>query len=140
MNLYKDYCAENGFTNVIFTGSYNNADKAALLKSAHILNNCYGYTQDAGNKLKYAVSNRFYDGMIYHIPQLVEHEGYKTEWVNTAGIGVALVPDEGFADKLYAYYQRIEPTTFDIACDKELHRVIEEDDRYINMIDEFIFQ
>ena len=140
LKLYQDYCAENGFTNVVFTGSYNNADKAALLKNAHILNNCYGYTQNAGNKLKYAVSNRFYDGMIYHIPQLVEPEGYKPEWAKTAGIGVAFPPDKGFADKLYAYYQGIEADSFNRACDNELQRVIEEDDRYINMIDEFILQ
>lgn len=138
LRLYKEYCAKNGFTNVIFTGPYNNADKAALLKDAHILNNCYGYTQNAGNKLKYAVSNRFYDGMIYHIPQLVEPEGYKTEWAHKAGIGVAYPPNEEFADKLYMYYQGIDIDAFDNACENELYRVISEDDSYIKMIDDFI--
>jgi len=138
LKLYQDYCSENGFTNVTFTGSYNNTDKLALLKTAHILNNCYGYTQNAGNKLKYAVSNRFYDGMIYHIPQLVEPEGYKPEWANAAGIGVAFPPDKGFADKLYAYYQEIDVNVFDSNCEKELLRVISEDNTYIRMIDDFI--
>ncbi|MBR2635112.1 MAG: hypothetical protein IKD31_05990 [Clostridia bacterium] len=138
LNLYKEYCAQNGFNNVLFTGSYNNSEKAALLKNAHILNNCYGYTKNAGNKLKYAVSNRFYDGMIYHIPQLVEPEGYKPRWAKEAGIGVAFPPNEGFADKLYAYYQGLDVDTFDSACENELHRVISEDDHYVKMIDEFI--
>lgn len=138
LKLYKDYCAENGFMNVTFTGSYNNEDKAALLKEAHILNNCYGYTQNAGNKLKYAVSNRFYDGMIYHIPQLVEPEGFKPEWANASGIGVSFPPDKNFANKLYDYYINIESESFDKACNRELDRVIEDDDRYIEMIDKFI--
>ena len=138
LKLYKDYCAENGFANVSFTGSYNNADKALLLKDAHILNNCYGYTQNAGNKLKYAVSNRFYDGMIYHIPQLVEPDGFKPEWANESGIGVSFPPDKNFANKLYDYYKNIESESFDKACNRELERVIEDDDRYIEMIDKFI--
>ena len=138
LELYKNYCADNGFTNVSFTGSYNNADKASLLKKAHILNNCYGYTHGAGNKLKYAISNRFYDGMIYHIPQLVEPEGYKPEWTSSAGIGVAYPPDEHFADMLYEYYRNIDSDSFDLACDNELQHVIDEDDKYIKMIDEFI--
>lgn len=138
LNGYKKYCSENGFQNIIFTGSYNNSEKARLLKSAHILNNCYGYTEGAGNKLKYAVSNRFYDGMIFHIPQLVEPEGYKSEWANAAGIGVSFIPDQTFADRLYDYYEQIDAEQFDQACERELQLVIEEDDKYISMIDEFI--
>lgn len=138
LDLYKEYCLNNGFENAMFTGSYNNAEKASLLKDAHVLNNCYGYTQGAGNKLKYAVSNRFYDGMIYHIPQLVEPQGYKPEWANKAGIGVSFAPDDEFADKLFYYYESIDAEKFDQACERELQRVIEEDDRFIKMIDTFI--
>ena len=138
LDMYKQYCSANGFQNVLFTGSYNNSEKASLLKNANILNNCYGYTKGAGNKLKYAVSNRFYDGMIYHIPQLVEPEGYKSEWAEKAGIGVSYPPDQGFADKLYKYYTSIDTEAFDQACEVELRRVISEDDKYIRMIDQFI--
>jgi len=140
LHVYEEYCLSNGFRNVTFTGSYSNSEKADLLKSAHILNNCYGYTKGAGSKLKYAVSNRFYDGMIYHIPQLVEPEGYKSKWVEKAGLGVFYFPDEGFADKLYEYYHCIDAKEFDRACENELQKVIKEDDRYIRMIDAFILK
>lgn len=138
LGVYKQYCSENGFRNIVFTGSYNNSEKVRLLKSANILNNCYGYTQGAGNKLKYAVSNRFYDGMIYHIPQLVEPDGYKPEWANASKIGVSFAPDATFADRLYNYYNQIDAEQFDQACERELRNVIEEDNKYISMIDAFI--
>lgn len=138
LSLYKDYCAQNGFTNVVFTGSYDNSEKAKLLQTADILNNCYGYTHDAGKKLKYAVSNRFYDGIIYHIPQLVEPEGFKPNWANKASIGVSFTPDKGFCDKLYEYYQNINEKNFDNSCELELQKIIAEDDEYINRIDDFI--
>lgn len=138
LGLYKEYCLQNGFENVSFTGSYSNSEKASLLKNAHILNNCYGYTQGAGNKLKYAVSNRFYDGIVFHIPQLVEPEGYKPEWANKSEIGVSFAPDNSFAERLYTYYQSIDAEKFDQACEEELIKVISEDDRFISMIDAFI--
>ncbi len=134
---YRAFCAREGIENVIFTGAYNNADKEALLSDAAILNNCYGYLGKS-NKVKYAVSNRFYDGMIYHIPQVVEPEGYKTDWLHRAGIGVDLTPDEHFADRLYEYCTTIDAEAFDRACDAALSQVLAEDDRYIATIDAFI--
>lgn len=138
LELYRSYCQENGFNNAIFTGSYNNVNKAELLATADILNNCYGYTQNAGNKLKYAISNRFYDGMIYHIPQLVEQDGYKPRWAKESGIGTSIVADDTLADTLYQYYMSIDAEKFDTDCEKTLEKVINEDDRYIQRIDEFI--
>lgn len=138
LEQYQHYCTENGYTNATFTGSYSNKDKAILLANAHILNNCYGYTHGAGNKLKYAVSNRFYDGMIHHIPQLVEPDGFKPNWANRSGLGVSFPPDESFADRLYEYYRGIDANHFDEICISELQKVIADDDIYIDMIDKFV--
>ena len=138
LNEYKEYCAENGFTNVTFTGSYNNADKVNLLADANILNNCYGYTHHAGSKLKYAVSNRFYDGMIYHIPQLVEPDGYKTDWAGSKNLGIGLTISDHFADDLCSYYAAIDSETFDLNCKAALAEILAEDDRYISEIDAFL--
>ena len=138
LKLYQSYCQENGFKNVAFTGTYNNKDKARLLETAGILNNCYGYTKNAGNKVKYAVSNRFYDGMIYHIPQLVEPDGYKTKWAMNSGIGVTIPVDENFSDNLYEYYVQLDNVRFDRSCSAELTEVLAEDDKYIGAIHEFI--
>lgn len=138
LGLFKDYCRNEGFENISFTGTYENAQKEHLLENAGILNNCYGYLQNAGNKLKYAVSNRFYDGIIYHIPQLVEPEGYKTNWVKEAKIGVSFDAEDGFTDKLYNYYINIDSAEFDKACEDTLYTVMQEDDEYIRQIDRFI--
>ena len=76
--------------------------------------------------------------MIYHIPQLVEPDGFKPTWANNSGIGVSFPPDKNFAEKLYDYYRNIESISFDKACSDELERVIEDDNRYVEMIDSFI--
>ena len=138
LDLYEKYCKEEGFTNIVFTGSYNNDKKEELLRNAGILNNCYGSTRNAGNRVKYAVSNRFYDGMIYHIPQLVETAGFKSEWAKETGIGISIPADKYFADKLFEYYKNIDSKEFDKACNNALEQVIMEDDEYISKIDFFI--
>ena len=103
-----------------------------------ILSYPHCYTKNAGNKLKYAVSNRFYDGMIYHIPQVVENDGFKPEWANSSGIGTSIELDGNFADNLYAYYLNIDAEEFDKACDECLQTVISEDDSYVDHIDSFL--
>ena len=138
LDLFVEYCNNNGFTNVIFTGSYDNDMKDLLLSNADILNNCYGYVGNAGSKLKYAVSNRFYDGLIYHIPQIVEVDGFKSEWVSSSGVGKSFAPYEDFAERLFSYYHTMDRTLFDENCNRELKRVIAEDDLYIEKIDAFI--
>lgn len=138
LDRYKEYARNNGIHNIVFTGEYDNANKEYLLSDAQILNNCYGYKYNAGDKIKHAVSNRFYDGIIYHIPQLVETGGFKAKWVMKSGIGVCLPLDDNFADALYEFYMNIDTERFNKACDDELQSVLEEDNLYIKQIKRFI--
>lgn len=136
---YKKYCEDNNIRNVQFTGTYDNRDKEALLQNADILNNAYGYEDGEDiTPLKYAVSNKYYDGIIYHIPQIVEPGDYKAHIVEKNGVGVSIAPDENLGDRLYEYYQSIDEENFDVFCEKALAQVIREDDRYIKTIDDFI--
>lgn len=136
LGKYKKYCMDNNIKNVAFTGSYDNSEKAKLLSDAGILNNCYGSRDDI--KVKYAVSNRFYDALIYGIPQLVEPGGYKSNIIKKWNVGIDLNANEDFADKLYKYYMEIDEKDFNLNCKKALQTIINEDDVYINKIDEFI--
>lgn len=136
LEKYKKYCADNDIRNVVFTGPYNNRDKYKLLKDAAILNNCYGGRD--GDQLRFAISNRYYDGLLYHIPQLVETGGYKADVTTKSGVGISLDAGSNFADELYEYYQTISANDFDLACSTALEEVIEEDNIYIEKIDEFI--
>lgn len=138
LDMYKQYAKMQKMKNIFFTGIYKNDEKEEMLKGADILNNCYGYRKNAGNKLKFAVSNRFYDGIIYHIPQLVEGEGFKTQWAKKSGIGISIQPNCDFADNLYNYYMHLDETKFDDNCDKILHMVLEEDDLFISSIEKFV--
>lgn len=136
LEAFRQYVSDIGANNVFFTGTYDNANKAMLLKDASVLNNCYG--GNYGDALKYAVSNRFYDGLIYRIPQLVEPGGYKAELVKKYDVGIPIVPSEHFGDWLYQYLQSIKKDEFERKCEIALEKVLSDDDKYIQSIDQFI--
>lgn len=139
LESYVDYCRNNNIKNVVFKGKYDNANKASIMMEADILNNCYGYNNYTGDKLKYAISNRFYDGLIYKKPQLVEHNGFKTSLVVNNNLGWALEDDiSDLPDRLFYNYSNMNFERFEKSCDKVLSSVISDDDRYIDTIDLFI--
>ena len=121
--------------NVSFTGSYCNTNKGKILEKADILNN--SYTMKLGTK--YALSNKFYDGIIYHIPQLVECDCYKAELLKKYPIGIGLdINDEYFAEKLYRYYNNINENEFNKTCEKLLEEILSEEKKCMLKIEKFI--
>lgn len=136
LEKYKKYCQDNEIINVKFTGVYDNKDKMTLVQDAAFLNNCYGGR--GGDELRYAISNRFYDGIVYHIPQIVESNGYKAEETKRFGVGMEVVPSIDLPDKMYQYYKSLDEKKFNKACDQALAEIIAEDDNYIKQIDNFV--
>ena len=131
------YCESNDIKNVLFTGRYKNNGKRDLLSNADILLNSYDI--NVGKEVKYAISNKYYDGIIYKIPQLVEVGTYKQELVEDKLIGIGIdVNNTSFADKLLDYYYSIDVSKFNNSCIEELNTVIEEDRIYQEKIYSFI--
>lgn len=135
LEIFKEYVQENNLQNVYFYGSYDNKDKAALLEKADIINNCYV----VNIKTKYAISNKFYDGVFYRIPQLVESGTYKAKLVEECGVGIALNPkDTLFSERLYEYYSSIEEEKFNDVCNKLCERFLNENQQSIIKIRSFL--
>lgn len=137
LDEYIKYCNANDVKNVVFTGEYNNENKRKLIEETDIINN--SYMTPKLMEVKYAISNKYYDGIVYKVPQLVESDTYKATKVQTNGLGIAVDPDDpDFADKLYDYYFSVEEKAFNKACDKELSIVLNEDYAYQASILKFI--
>lgn len=133
----KQFCIDNSIENVYFTGKYNNNDKAKLLAEADIINNSYGTSKK--NEVLYAISNKYYDGLIFGIPQLVENNTYKSKRAENLKIGIGLeLNNKNFADELYKYYFSIDEVYLNDSLEKELHLVLNEDALYMDRILDFI--
>lgn len=134
---YIQYCSASKINNIHFTGRYNDCEKYKLLAGADILNN--SYMTPKFMEVKYAVSNKYYDGLIYGIPQLVEVNTYKHTLVEKNGVGIGLdVEDDQFANDLYEFYFSIQTEKFNLNCDCELQRVLRDNLNYRYKIEEFL--
>ena len=129
---FQKYVEKKKITNVFFTGGYNNSLKKKLLEETDIINNSYGYLgEDISNKVKYAISNKYYDGIMFRIPQLVEVGTYKCKLVEENALGIGLdVNDRDFADKLYNYYVNINTDVFNSNCSILISEYLKEDDLF----------
>ena len=140
LDKYERYVFENGIKNIFFTGKYDNSEKSKLLKDADILNNTY-WVDENENEVLYALSNRYYDGLIYRIPQLVEFGTYKSLLCETNGIGIGIAPNtENFADKLYEWYFNINQQVFEENCQKLLSGAINDERKMSKKLTAFLME
>ncbi|MEG1884468.1 MAG: hypothetical protein RR224_12245 [Clostridia bacterium] len=121
LNL-KQYAAEIGATNIFFHGEYQPEDRYQFVRRTDLIHNLY---RDTNTML--AMANKYYDGIVFNLPQLCMKGSYMGECCRTAGVGLECDPyDDGFADLIYQYYQQIQWNEFEKHCNSELERVMKE--------------
>ena len=121
MNL-KAYASELNATNVYFHGEYTPEQRYEFVRQTDIIHNIY---YDANMML--AMGNKYYDGIIFRIPQICMPNSFMGECVQRAGVGFLLDPSsDTFANDIYTKYQNLDTTAFYDACEKELNRVLYE--------------
>lgn len=118
----KEYAQSNGFSNVFFHGEYKPSDRYDFAESTDIIHNIY---QDKNMSL--AVANKYYDGVIFKIPQICFPESQMANMCLNAGVGMAIDPrDPEFCNLLYEYYSSLDKEEFNKNSDIELERVMRE--------------
>lgn len=126
----KEYAVQNGYSNVYFHGEYKPADRYSFVENTDIIHNIYLDT----NMLR-AMGNKYYDGIIFRIPQVCFPGSQMSKMCNNAHVGISLDPRaEDFCDKLFDYYSSINRDLFNNACDKELTRILDEYNHGVNII------
>ena len=114
----KEYALKNA-SNIYFHGEYNPDDRNNFVKNIDLIHNIYG-----DSNMNLAISNKYYDGMIYETPQLVMKNSYMCVLVNNNRIGKAVNPtDETFADEIFEYYKSLDKKTFKKNCRENLTKI-----------------
>lgn len=119
------------------TGYYDfGRDKAALCERADLINNFYPHTL-AIQRL--ATTNKYYDGLIYHRPQLVSADTFSQKLVEDGGVGCALRIDQAdFANRLYDYYHQLDEDAFNQNADLAMEKIRRRDALYRERIADFV--
>lgn len=118
----KEYAAELGAENVFFHGEYKPEDRYEFVRTTDLVHNIY----NNANALL-AMGNKYYDGLIFYVPQLCMKGSFMGEKCTEKGVGFECDPfDENFANNVANYYKHIDFRHFKEQCDKELTDLVDE--------------
>ena len=114
----KEFASENA-ENVFFHGEYTPKERDEFACNTDLIHNIY-----AEDNMKLAVSNKYYDGLVYELPQVVMKGSYMGVLAENSGIGKALNPySNDFADNIFTYYQSLNKENFKNNCRQALDKV-----------------
>lgn len=126
----KEYVKKNGFQNVFFHGEYEPSDRYGFAQNTDIIHNIY-----AEKNMMLAMSNKYYDGVIFRIPQILMTGSFMAENAEEKEIGFAVNPySDTFAQDIYDYFQSIDMKQFSENCEDEKKRVLKENERIVKTI------
>lgn len=118
----KDYTQSLGTARVYFHGEYTSQDRYTFAANSDIIHNLY-----SDGNMMLAMANKFYDGLIFRLPQLCMRGSYMAQQAEAAGIGLPCDPyDENFLDQVYDFYQGLDRDTFRKQCDLTLQKILEQ--------------
>ena len=120
----KQYVESIGANNIYFHGEYNPDDRYKFVGQTDIIHNIYS---DTDTNMSLAMANKYYDSIIFRIPQICQVGSFMGEMSTRSGVGIVLNPkDSNFNENLVEYYKKIDRIEFNKNCDNELNRILEE--------------
>lgn len=121
LNL-KEFVKQSGFENVFFHGEYTPEQRYEFVRNTDLIHNLY---RDGNTML--AMGNKYYDGVIFYLPQLCMNGSFMAEKAKKADVGFECDPcEEDFCNKVYNYYSALDKSEFLKNCNKELEKILDE--------------
>ncbi len=120
------FCKEHKIENVSYCGTYGENGRIDIATRTDLILNLYANDNNGENP---RMTNKYYDGVMFNIPQIVYDGGYMSKLVKKKSIGFSTNLSDDTADRLYDYYRGIDKKIFYENCKAELRR-IEEEQKY----------
>ena len=116
--------AAKDYENVFFHGEYDASDRPKMAKNTDLLHNIYSNSDKTAS---IAMGNKYYDGVMFKIPQLCMKGSLMGDLCEKYGVGLTCDPEDfDFADKLYEYYNSFDRKELTVCCNTELERILAE--------------
>lgn len=118
----KSYAQSLGAKNIFFHGEYKPEERYQFIRETDLIHNIY-----YDNNTMLAMGNKYYDGVIFRIPQLCIKDSFMGERVEKSGVGIGLDPNqEDFTEDIFNYYKSLDQKTFKINCNREIGKILRE--------------
>ncbi|MBQ3506354.1 MAG: hypothetical protein IJA89_06265 [Clostridia bacterium] len=121
LNL-KKYATDLGSKNIFFHGAYLPQERYIFAEKTDIIHNIY-----CDKNMSNAMANKYYDGLVFKIPQICMQNSYMGIKAESNGIGKQVDPySDNFCDALYDYFSQIEEKSFFENIEKEHEKIVHE--------------
>ncbi len=129
----KSYCNEVNAANISFVGYYEKQVEAEYVKSCSFMNIFYPriITHDT------ALSNRFYNSLIYHRPMLVTKDTCQGDYVEKYDVGIALENCDNLAEKLVAFLKK-DYSAYCTRCEELLAVFLDDQEKFVGAVKDFV--
>lgn len=123
------------YNNVFFHGQYLPEDRYAFAENTDLIHNVYDTDQTTGN----AMGNKYYDGIIFKIPQLFTLGTYMGKRAIKNHVGYCIdFSEDNVADSIYDYYVKINWDEFSNNCKNELNMILVQQNKAKELIEHFL--
>ena len=113
--------AQCRYGNVFAHGEYDASQTGDFARDADLVHNLYDKSDPT---IPFAMGNKYYDALLYGVPQLCTEGSYMGDRVGELGIGMPCDPFSAtFADDVLEYWGSLDWAAFDAARKRELVRV-----------------
>lgn len=118
----RSYAERLGCSRIHFSGAYRASEKGPLIQKVDMLFTVYG---NEGVNAKYLLANKLYDALYYHKPLLVSPGTFMAEMGGELACSLDL-RDLSALDRLWDWYQALEPEWTDAFADRRYAALVEE--------------
>lgn len=130
----EESCLLNSYTNVSFSGYYKKEDEPEIIKSSSVLNIFYPQIKSHMS----AMSNRFYNSLIYKKPMIVTAGSIQGEYVEKYNLGVSVKDCSDLANMLCSFIVTMDKELFENNCNILLAGFIKDNELFLAELDKFI--
>ncbi len=122
----EEYVQNKGYRNIFFHGTYMPADRYEFAVNTDLIHNIYDLGHTTGN----AMGNKYYDGVIFEIPQICTDGSHMGDVITERQVGVTIdLSDTKIADKLWDYYHSLDWQIFQQNCNTARELFLSEQDK-----------
>lgn len=128
------YAENKGFTNMVFKGFYDKEDEPKIISDCNFINIFYPQIPSHTT----ALSNRFYNSLIYKRPMLVTMNSTQGDYVEKYSVGLAIENCDNLYDAMHNYIQNINYHEYCQCCNKLLVDLLSDYNKWQEIITSFV--
>ena len=130
----EEYVQSKGYNNVEFTGYYDKKDEPAIIEGCTLINIVYPLIPSHIS----ALSNRFYNSLIYGRPMIVTKGTIQGDYAERYGVGLVIKTCEHLTEMIHKYLEELDYSQYCERCDKLLKSFIVDNQRFEAVVKQFI--